>query len=350
MIFSIDGTEISRQHSPYIIAEMSANHNGDIENAYRIIDMAKRSGANAVKIQSYTPDTITLNSRKPDFMINEGLWAGQSLYQLYEQAHLPWAWHEPIFNYAKKVGITLFSSPFDFSAIDMLESLGAPAYKIASFEAIDLPLIRYAASTGKPLIISTGMADFDEISEAVDTALSAGCKQLALLHCVSGYPAQPSEYNLATLRDMQSQFNIEIGLSDHTVDNLTSILAVGMGASIVEKHVTLNREGGGPDDSFSLEENDLQALCDQSKQAWLALGKVDYGRKSSEVGNAVFRRSLYFVRNLSPGDQITPQDIRSVRPGFGLAPKYMDDLIGRKVSRAIEADTAVTWECFEQKL
>jgi len=328
--------------SPYIIAEMSANHNGDINAAYSIIEAAKSSGADAVKIQTYRPDTITLKSQKEDFVIKGGLWDGRTLYDLYEEAHTPWDWHKPLFDHARRVGITIFSSPFDTTAIDLLEDLGAPAYKIASFEAIDLPLIRYAASTGKPMIISTGMADQTEIAEAIDAAKSAGCSDLAILHCVSGYPAPAEDYNLKTIPDMIDRFGLVTGLSDHTLDNTTAIASVVLGASIIEKHFTLDRNGGGPDDSFSLEPSEMAALCRDTKTAWAALGQVDYGRKSSEQGNVQFRRSLYFVRDMAAGETITPDCIRSVRPGYGLPPKYFDSIVGKSVNQTIAKNTPVT--------
>lgn len=342
----INGRAIGRDHAPYIIAEMSANHNGSLQTAFRLIDEAKRAGADAVKIQSYTADTITLNSNAPDFQIRGGLWDGRTLYDLYRQAHLPWDWHAPLFDYAREAGITLFSSPFDFTAVDMLEKLNAPAYKIASFEAVDLPLIRYVAQTGKPMIISTGMADAEEIAEAVDTARSNGCQDLVLLHCVSGYPAPAADYNLRTLPDMAQRFGVPVGLSDHTLDNTTAVAAVALGACVIEKHFTLDRNGGGPDDSFSLEPADLQALCRDSKTAWSALGQVEYALKSSEQGNAQFRRSLYFVKDLRAGDVVDASCIRSVRPGYGLPPKYFDEIIGKTVNTNIAANTPVRWDVF----
>ncbi len=339
----IAGRRIGTDCSPYVIAELSANHNGKLETALHIIEEAKKAGADAVKLQTYKPDTITLPSDSEDFKIHGGLWDGRTLYDLYQEAHMPWDWHKPLFEYSRQLGITIFSSPFDTTAIDLLEDLNTPAYKIASFEAIDLPLIKYAASTGKPMIISTGMADADEIQEAIDAARSGGCKELALLHCVSGYPAPAEEYNLHTITDMMQRFGLVTGLSDHTLDNTTAIASVALGASIIEKHFTLDRQGGGPDDSFSLEPKDLNDLCRGAQTAWQALGKVDYGRKSSEQANVKFRRSLYFVNDLQVGDVITPQDVRSVRPGFGLAPKHLDAVIGKKVTRAVRAATPVDW-------
>lgn len=340
---TIAGRKIGAGHPPYVIAEMSANHNGRIETAFRVIEEAKRVGADAIKIQTYTADTITLKSDLPDFQIKDGLWTGRTLYELYEWAHTPWEWHRPLFEHAKKSQITIFSSPFDNTAIDLLEDLNAPAYKIASFEAIDLPLIKYAASTGKPMIISTGLADAEEIQEAIDAAHEGGCKELAILHCVSGYPAPPEDYNLRTILDMTERYGLVTGLSDHTLDNTTAIASVALGASIIEKHFTLDRNGGGPDDSFSLEPAEMAALCHGAKTAWHAMGRVDYGRKPSELGSMKYRRSLYFVRDIKAGDVITKDDIRSVRPGFGLPPKETENIVGQVVSRDVKANTPVAW-------
>lgn len=343
----IAGRPIGPDHSPYVIAELSANHNGKLETALRIIEEAKKAGADAVKLQTYKPDTITLNCDSEDFKIRGGLWDGRTLYELYEEAHMPWDWHKPLFEHARQLGITIFSSPFDNTAIDLLEDLNAPAYKIASFEAVDLPLIKYAASTGKPMIISTGMADAEEIQEAIDAAREGGCKQLAVLHCVSGYPAPAEDYNLRTIPDMIERFGLVTGLSDHTLDNTTAITSVAMGASIIEKHFTLDRSGGGPDDSFSLEPAELAALCHGAKTAWSALGGVDYGRKSSEQGNVKFRRSLYFVKDLQAGEQITADSIRSVRPGFGLPPKSQVALTGRRLKADVTVGTPTAWHLID---
>ena len=339
---SIANRIIGSDQPPYVIAEMSANHNGNIDNALRIIEEAKKVGADAVKMQTYRPDIITLKCDAPDFQIKGTLWEGRTLYDLYEQAHTPWDWHKPLFEHARKLGITIFSSPFDNTAVDLLEDLNAPAYKIASFEAVDLPLIKYAASTGKPMIISTGMADAEEIQEAIDAAREGGCKELAILHCVSGYPAPAADYNLRTIPDMIQRFGLVTGLSDHTLDNTIAIASIALGASIIEKHFTLDRNGGGPDDSFSLEPAELADLCHGARTAWEALGQVDYGRKSSEQGNVQFRRSLYFVKDLKAGDVITADAIRSVRPGYGLAPKYWAEVIGQPVKSAVKAYTPVT--------
>jgi pseudaminic acid synthase len=340
----IAGRPIGAAYSPYVIAELSANHNGKLETAMRIVEEARKAGADAVKLQTYTADTITLNSHTEEFIIRGGLWDGKTLYELYKEAHLPWDWHKPLFEHARKLGITIFSSPFDNTAVDLLEDLNAPAYKIASFEAVDLPLIKYVASTGKPMIISTGMADAEEIAEAIETARKGGCRELAVLHCVSGYPAPAEDYNLRTIPDMIERFGLVTGLSDHTLDNTTAITSVALGASIIEKHFTLDRRGGGPDDSFSLEPAELAALCRGANTAWSALGRVDYGRKSSEQGNVRFRRSLYFVKDMGAGGVITPDCVRSVRPGFGLAPKHLEFLIGKRLRVAIKANTPVRLE------
>lgn len=341
---TIAGRRIAADEAPYVIAEMSANHNGNIETAFKLIEAAKQSGADAVKLQTYRPDTITLNCDSEDFRIHGGLWDGRTLYELYEEAHMPWDWHGPLFAHARKHGITIFSSPFDNTAVDLLEDLNAPAYKIASFEAVDIPLIKYVASTGKPMIISTGMADAAEIQEAIDAAREGGCKELAILHCVSGYPAPAEDYNLRTIPDMIQRFGLSVGLSDHTLDNTTAITGVAMGASIIEKHFTLDRSGGGPDDSFSLEPAELAALCKDSKTAWAALGRIDYGRKSSEQGNVKFRRSLYFVKDMKSGEVVARDSIRSVRPGFGLSPKHFDVVLGKRINRDVSAATPITWD------
>jgi pseudaminic acid synthase len=341
---TIAGRRIAVDAPPYVIAEMSANHNGSIETAFKIIEAAKQAGADAVKLQTYRPDTITLDCDTEDFRIHGGLWDGRTLYDLYQEAHMPWEWHAPLFAHARKHGITIFSSPFDNTAVDLLEDLNAPAYKIASFEAVDLPLIKYVASTGKPIIISTGMADAEEIQEAIDAAREGGCKELAVLHCVSGYPAPAADYNLRTIPDMIQRFGLVTGLSDHTLDNTTAITSVAMGASIIEKHFTLDRSGGGPDDSFSLEPEELSALCQGAFTAWKAMGKVDYGRKSSEQGNVQFRRSLYFVQKLKAGETITAGAIRSVRPGFGLAPKYAECVIGEQVLKDVNYGQPLAWD------
>ncbi|PWW11543.1 pseudaminic acid synthase [Mangrovibacter plantisponsor] len=344
---TIDGRKIGRNYSPYIIAELSANHNGDINRAFQIMEAAKAAGADAIKLQTYRADTITIDCDTEDFQIHGGLWDGQTLYNLYKGAQMPWEWHKPLFDKAKELGITIFSSPFDFTAVDLLEELNAPAYKIASFEAIDLPLIKYVAKTGKPMIISTGMADEQEIAEAVNAAKEGGCKELVVLHCVSGYPAPAEDYNLATISDMAKRFNVITGLSDHTIDNTTAIASVVLGACVIEKHVTLDRNGGGPDDSFSLEPNELNALCRDAKVAWTALGQVNYAKKESEKGNVKFRRSLYVVSDIKKGEKFTPENVRSIRPGNGLAPKYYDDIIGKTAREDIKFGTPMSFGLVE---
>jgi len=346
----IDGRTISPEYPPYIIAEMSANHNGNIDNAYKIISAAKKAGASAVKMQTYTADTLTLNSRRPDFLIENGLWKGLSLYELYQSAYTPWEWHKPLFEFAKNEGITIFSSPFDSTAVDLLEDLNAPAYKIASFEIIDLELIKYAASTGKPLIISTGMANEEEIKEAIEVARASNCTELAVLHCVSGYPSPAEDYNLRTIQDMTQRFGTLTGLSDHTLDNSTAIASVALGVCIIEKHFTLDRLGGGPDDSFSMEPINLMELVKSSAIAHAALGTVNYHIKSSESDNVKFRRSLYFVRPMKVGQIISKADVRSIRPGYGIPPKMINEVIGSKMLKDVGLGTAVNVDLYSRSI
>lgn len=340
----INNRKIGRNFPPYIIAELSANHNGEIQRAFEIMLAAKKAGADAIKLQTYTADTITLDCNSEEFQIHGGLWDGKNLYELYKWAQMPWEWHKPLFDKAKELDITIFSSPFDFTAVDLLEDLNAPAYKIASFECIDLPLIKYVASTGKPMIISTGMANDHEIEEAIQTAKENGCSQLAVLHCVSGYPAPAEDYNLLTIPDMAKRFDVLTGLSDHTIDNTTAITSIALGACIIEKHVTLDRKGGGPDDSFSLEPRELEQLCNDSKIAWQALGGINYERKESEKSNVKFRRSLYVVKDIKKGEKLTPDNIRSIRPGFGLAPKHYEKILNKVAKQDLYRGTALRLE------
>jgi pseudaminic acid synthase len=330
MHIQIDGVNIGDGFPPYIVAEVSANHNQSLARALQIMTEAKKSGASAIKIQTYTADTITIDCDLDDFQIQGGLWGGKTLHQLYSQAFTPWEWHESLFAHAQQLGITLFSTPFDSTAVDLLENLNAPAYKIASFEAIDIPLIEYVAATKKPMIISTGLANEEEMSEAMDAAKSAGCRDLIMLHCVSGYPAPAVDYHLKTLVDMRTRFNTLVGLSDHTLSNTTAIAAVALGACFVEKHVTLDRSGGGPDDSFSLEPPQLADLCTACRESWQTVGEVNYGYKKSEVDNLKYRRSLYVVKDIKKGEILTDQHVRSIRPGFGLPPKYWRQVLGKR--------------------
>jgi pseudaminic acid synthase len=340
---SIAHRKIGRKHAPYVIAEMSGNHNGELDRALALIDAAKAAGADAVKLQTYTADTLTIDHRSPQFLVEGGLWHGRSLYDLYQEAHTPWAWHGPLFEHGRKIGITVFSSPFDKTAIDLLEDLGAPAYKIASFEAIDLPLLRMVAATGKPMIVSTGIADLNEIREAVETVREVGCKEVALLHCVSAYPSPVEEMNLATIPHLGDTFGVVTGLSDHTLGTAVATAAVSIGAAIIEKHMTLRRADGGPDAAFSLEPDEMGRLVIDCRTAHAALGCVSYEREPSEQVNMVFRRSLYAVRDIAPGEAFTETNVRSIRPGYGLAPKHLPELIGRRAKQAIARGTPLDW-------
>jgi len=340
---TIDGRKIGKGEPPYIIAELSANHNGQIDRALETISMAKKMGADAVKLQTYTADTLTIDCDKEDFQIHDGLWKGYSLYKLYEWAQTPFEWHQALFDHARKEGITCFSTPFDESAVDLLEDLNSPAYKIASFEVIDLSLIHYVAQTKKPMIISTGMANLDEIAEAVDAARNGGCDELILLHCISGYPAPVEESNLRTIPDLANRFDVITGLSDHTLGTTVSIASVALGAKVIEKHVTLSRAEKGPDSSFSLEPHELEYLCKETKNAWYALGCAGYDKKPVEESNVRFRRSIYVVKDIKKDEIINTGNIRRIRPGFGLSPKYFDEIIGKRASCDISRGEALCW-------
>lgn len=344
----IDGKRIGPGHRPYIVAEISANHNGDINKALATIEAAAECGADAVKIQTYTADTMTIDVDLPDFRIEEGLWAGTTLYDLYKSAETPYEWHQALFDKARDVGITLFSTPFDETAIDLLESLNAPAYKIASFELTDLPLVAAVARTGKPMIMSTGMANLEEIGEAVQCARDNGCNQLVLLHCISGYPTPIEQANLATIADLKQRFDCPVGLSDHTLGTLASVCAASLGAVFIEKHFILDRNDGGPDSSFSLEPDDLRALVRDASLAFSALGQSGYERRAVEEKNARFRRSIYFVKDIKAGEAITRSHIRRIRPGFGLEPKHHDSLIGKRAVRDIARGTPAAWDLIDQ--
>ncbi|MCF6216874.1 MAG: pseudaminic acid synthase [Emcibacter sp.] len=345
--FQIGGTIIGAGQPPYIIAEMSGNHNNDLSRALRIIDAAKDAGVHAVKIQTYTADTITIDHDGDEFLIKEGLWAGRNLYELYEEAHTPWDWHKAMFDHAAKQNITLFSSPFDKTAIDFLEDLNAPAYKIASFELIDLPLIRYAAATGKPIIMSTGLATKDEISEAIEAVRENGNQNLVVLHCVSGYPSDPAEANLKTMRDIAKGFDVLSGLSDHSHGIAVPVAAVALDAAVIEKHITLCRADGGVDSAFSLEPQEFSDLVSASRIAHSALGQINYDLKDSEVENQQFRRSLYVVADIAKGAKLTTENIRSIRPGLGLKPKYYEDVMGKIAAQNISRGSPLSWDMLE---
>lgn len=340
----IEQHSIGRTAAPFIIAEMSGNHNQSLERALQIVSAVAASGAHALKIQTYTADTMTLDLSENEFYINEGPWKGTTLHALYEQAHTPWEWHAPIFERARSLGLAAFSTPFDATAVDFLESLGVPAYKVASFENTDLPLIRKVAATGKPLIISTGMASQAELEETVRTARAHGARDLVLLKCTSSYPASPAASNLATIPYLRDSFDCEVGLSDHTLGVGAAVAAVALGATVIEKHFTLSRAEGGVDAAFSLEPQEFAQLAAETRIAWQALGEVRLGPTDSERGSLVFRRSLYVCADLAAGDLLTPQNLRAIRPGHGLPPKYLDQLLGKRVSRAVRRGTPMSWE------
>lgn len=340
----IAGRTIGGGAAPFVIAEMSGNHNQSLERALALVDAAGAAGAHALKLQTYTADTMTLDLAEGEFSVRDGdsLWSGKSLYQLYQEAYTPWEWHGPIFERARKLGMVGFSSPFDESAVDFLEGLGVPLYKIASFENTDLPLIRKVASTGKPMIISCGMATAEELDESVAAARAAGAKDIVLLKCTSTYPATPADTNILTIPDMRRRFGCEVGLSDHTMGIGVAVAAVGLGACAVEKHFTLRRADGGVDSAFSLEPEELKALVVETERAWQALGTVRYGATEKEKKSLVFRRSLYVVQDLKAGDVLTRDNVRVIRPGLGLAPKFLDQVLGKTIKRAVKRGTPLT--------
>jgi N-acetylneuraminate synthase len=343
----IAGRRIGPAHEPFVICELSGNHNGSLDRALAMVDAAADTGCDAIKIQTYTADTITMDCDRPEFLIKGGLWDGRSLYELYEEAHTPFEWHAALFERARRRDVILFSTPFDETAVDLLEGLGAPAYKIASFEAVDLPLIAYAASKGKPLIISTGMASLAEMTAARDTALKAGAAGVALLHCVSSYPAALEDANVRTVTDMGHRFACPIGLSDHTPGTAAAVAAVACGASVVEKHFTLARADGGPDAAFSLEPAEFAALVRDCKDAWRALGRAHYDVLGSERGSLQFRRSLYVTAPVKAGEAFTRANVRSIRPGLGLPPGELDKILGRAATRDLARGEPLAWDMVE---
>ena len=340
----IAGRKIGPAHEPFVICELSGNHNGDLGRALALVDAAAATGADAIKVQTYTPDTLTLDHNGQDFRLEGGPWAGRTLHDLYGEAHTPYEWHAPIFERARSLGVTIFSTPFDETAVDLLEDLGAPAYKIASFEVIDLPLIARVARTGKPMIISTGLADLAEIGEAVATARDNGASGLVLLHCTSAYPAPIEDADVRTVSDLADRFDCVGGLSDHTPGTAAAVAAVALGASVVEKHFTLARADGGPDAAFSLEPAEFTALVADCKAAWRALGRVRHDRASSESGSLTYRRSLYVVADVAEGEPITPANVRSIRPGFGLPPKHLPEVLGRRAARPLRRGERLSWD------
>lgn len=341
----IAARQIGRGHPCYVIAEVSANHNQSLNEALDLIGLAKESGADAVKIQTYTPDTITIDSDSPMFKHGAGsLWEGKNLYQLYGEAYTPWEWHADLFTHAKKIGITLFSTPFDETAVDLLEKLNAPAYKIASFELVHLPLIRRVAQTGKPIIMSTGMGSLREITEAVEAARDAGCRELALLKCTSAYPAPPEEANLETVPHLAEAFGVPAGLSDHTMGSAVAVASVCVGGCIIEKHFTKSRAVPGPDSAFSMEPAEFKAMVADIRTAEKALGRVSYELTEKEKASRVFRRSIFVVKDIPQGETITLENIRVIRPGYGLAPSQLQNVIGRKAKTTLRRGEPLTWE------
>ena len=344
--FKIADKKIGSSCKPYIIAELSANHNGSLEKAIESISMAKKCGADAVKLQTYTADTMTIKSTGPDFMISGGLWDGYSLYELYKEAETPFSWMKKLFNHGKNIGITVFSTPFDESAVDLLEDLKTPAYKVASFEIVDIPLLKYIAHTKKPVIMSTGMASKEEIDEAVNVLKKWGTTDILLMHCISSYPAPVDQSNLRQISELSKRFGCPVGLSDHTLGTTVSIGSIATGAVAIEKHFTLDRSQKGPDSEFSIEPNELQDLCTKTKEVWQALGQPTYSLAPAEEGNKAFRRSIYFIKDLSSGSVVKKEHIKRIRPGFGLPPKYFNQLIGKKVNQDVKAGQRTSWGIF----
>jgi len=343
---NIAGRKIGPGHPPFIIAEMSGNHNQSLDRALSIVEAAAKAGAHAVKLQTYTADTMTLDIAEKEFFINDpdSLWNGKSLYELYKVAYTPWEWHKPIFERCSELGLIYLSTPFDETAVDFLEELNVPCYKIASFENTDIPLIRKVAATGKPMIISTGMATIAELDEIVHTAREAGCRDLILLKCTSSYPATPGNTNILTIPHMAKMFDCQVGLSDHTMGIGAAVASIALGATMIEKHFTLSRADGGVDSAFSMEPDEMHALVAETERAWQALGKISYGPTEKEKKSLTFRRSLYIVQDMKKGDILTKENLRAIRPGLGLTPKYYVTLLGKRVNRDVTRGTAVNWE------
>ncbi len=339
----INGRSIGSQHPPFIIAEMSANHNGSIDRAFETIKTAYECGVDAIKMQTYTADTMTIDCDNDEFMIKGGLWDGYKLFDLYKWAHTPYEWHKKLFEYAANLGITLFSTPFDETAVDLLEELKTPAYKVASFELVDIPLIKYIASKNKPVIISTGMSSESEISEAVEAMLSQNNKQIILLHCISSYPAPVEKSNLNQIKNIKKRYGVIAGLSDHTLGTTISVASVALGASVIEKHFTLGREDKGPDSEFSIEPNELSELCKRTKEAWLSLGQESFSRDNIESRSKLNRRSIYFIKDKKAGEIITKDDVKRIRPGNGLLPKYQDQIIGKTLKIDVKRGDPTNW-------
>ena len=344
----INGREICLDKKPYIIAELSANHSGSIDIAKKTILSAKQNGADAIKLQTYCADSMTINCKNDDFLIKEGLWKGSNLYELYEKAGTPYSWHRELFSFAKESGITIFSTPFDEEACDLLYELNTPAFKIASFELTDLPLIAYVAKKKKPMLISTGMSNHSEIAEALETARINGCDEILLFHCISSYPAPTQEANIRSIQFLKKEFNVEIGLSDHTLDNTAAITAVALGAVAIEKHFILDKKNRSPDSDFSINPHQLSDLVKVTKDCWKSLGSKDLKRTDLEIKNKIFRRSLYFVKDLKAGENITSNHIRRIRPGFGIPPKYFQEVINSKTTKEVKRGDRVTWDVIEK--
>lgn len=346
-MFKIGRREISTNSPPYIIAELSANHNGSIDLAKKSIKAAKQFGADAIKIQSYEASTITIDSDKSDFIIKDGLWEGYKLFDLYTEAQTPFIWHKELFEYAREQKIEILSTPFDETAVDLLISLDVPAFKVASFEIVDIPLIKYIAKFKKPILLSTGMASLDEISEALEAARITGAKDILLFHCISNYPASYEEVNLNQIKFLKKEFNIQVGLSDHTLGNEAAILSVAMGVSAIEKHFIFDKSLNTPDSEFSMDPEQLQELVVQTRNAHRALGNSTFSRPESESNNKIFRRSIYFINDLKKGDTISEKNIKRIRPGFGISPKFYDEIIGKRLLKDVERGDPVNWDCLE---